>query len=133
MDCTKTSGCSHNKNTFKCKSKQIEKDWTFNQRSILEILGGNADGNLENKNAESKHWDENWVQWKRNCAWIEWFRLGASISSVSKFESKYFSYTKYNFAIQSNLLNQSPLYDDQCWVRPSKFPYKHYFIRQPPV
>ena len=54
MGCTKTTSCSHNKKLSTYKSKRSEKALTStNQRSILEMLRGNTDGNSENKNAES--------------------------------------------------------------------------------
>ena len=54
MGLTKTTGCSYNKKASTYKSKRCEKALTStNQRSILEMLRGNTDGNSENKNAES--------------------------------------------------------------------------------
>ena len=54
MGLTKTTGCSHNKKASTYKSKRTEKALiSTNQRSIFEILWGNAAGNSENKNAGS--------------------------------------------------------------------------------
>ena len=54
MGCTETTGCSQNKKVSIYKSKQSAKALSFtNQRSILEMLWDNADGNSKNMNAES--------------------------------------------------------------------------------
>ena len=54
MGCTETTGCSQNKKVSIYKSKQSAKALSStNQRSILEMLWDNADGNSKNMNAES--------------------------------------------------------------------------------